>query len=954
MKNIEDIFREKASENSAYECLVTHWNVVKENASKVLSCVKMIFPHYTLHDESHSRAILENIQRVLGNDVVISLSVTDLWMLLCAAYYHDIGMFVDGTDIEKTFKDDSFFDYVEEIKNDASSALNKYAIIFERNNNKLNFKNDVKLDINSFNAARFLLADYMRKKHAKRSMNYVEENDNAMLLHNGLDRLVRFIANCCFLHYEDFEKVEKISKCENGVNGDDCHPMFIACMLRLGDLLDLDASRVSNVLLSHLYTSLPADSVIHNNNAMKCVSVSISSSEINVEIECDDCDSANEVDRLYTWIKDELNNQRNAWYSITSGIIANSLPMLGCLKITLTNGYDTLDNKYKPKFEIDAENAFKILQGSSIYSDKSQCMRELLQNAEDATYLRVFLENKEDLLDESVEIQDRYDKFLDYCRDEKYRIKVSICDINEECLICIHDSGIGMSKDDLRCLFKIGSGKRNLFKRDIIKQMPEFAKPSGAFGIGFQSVFLLTDEVYVETRRYDDGECINATLSSPLKKGFISIKTSSGRFHPYGTKIEFKLKNFGTRVNKSKIHNNFKKYYDELSNSFDFTKNDLLDAEIANIKDEICLFAEKSNISIELDGIKLNKEKKDKVKLLCRGKDIIAVSNFFPCDTQTLSPNYQTAVRYRNQIVRNPHFLPFIRFLRMDINILSGNADEILSLNRNELLEEYESKLFPIVVEELVKYIQSEFNARDSKFLTLFAMFVEYYDDKISEKRTELEKQWGKYLFSRAEKKINIATILKEKKSVKIIHSPSKRYLDINDKEVVVCGEIGDYEHFLVDVLIKKGYGYSFTSEPDEGTMRSGVYFFTPESQENWIDLKSWLYFQRFWKRRSLMPCVDYKKLTLKDDLRVIGSRDPMNIFEKISYPKTACPYISTGDYSEFKLEWRADDNFFEWVYKNRADEKVLLDEIKNEFERMKSDLEVVVDKINKKEAWDN
>ena len=954
MKNIEDIFREKASENSAYECLVTHWNVVKENASKVLSCVKMIFPHYTLHDESHSRAILENIQRVLGNDVVISLSVTDLWMLLCAAYYHDIGMFVDGTDIEKTFKDDSFFDYVEEIKNDASSALNKYAIIFERNNNKLNFKNDVKLDINSFNAARFLLADYMRKKHAKRSMNYVEENDNAMLLHNGLDRLVRFIANCCFLHYEDFEKVEKISKCENGVNGDDCHPMFIACMLRLGDLLDLDASRVSNVLLSHLYTSLPADSVIHNNNAMKCVSVSISSSEINVEIECDDCDSANEVDRLYTWIKDELNNQRNAWYSITSGIIANSLPMLGCLKITLTNGYDTLDNKYKPKFEIDAENAFKILQGSSIYSDKSQCMRELLQNAEDATYLRIFVDNEKELLDESSSLQKRYDKFLNLCRNEKYTIKISINKNADGYHICIQDSGIGMSKDDLKYLFEIGSGKKNSSKRNIIKRMPEFAKPSGIFGIGFQSVFLLTDEVSLETRQYDDGEVINATLNSPLKKGFISIKTDSGRFHQYGTKIEFNFKSSETRVDESKSHQNIKKYYDELSNTFDFTRNDFSDAEIANIKDEIYLFAEQSNISIELDGDKLNEKGKGEQKLLFKDNTLVAISKVWPCDTTTLLLQNQTCVRYRNQIVRNSQYLPLLKLLRLDINILSGNADKILSLNRNNLLEEYELNLFQFIVEELPKKIFTEFDIINPNFHVLYAMFLEYYNENVSNSGKSLEKQWGKYLFSRAKKKINIATILKEKKSVKIIHSPSKRYLDINDKEVVVCGEIGDYEHFLVDVLIKKGYGYSFTSEPDEGTMRSGVYFFTPESQENWIDLKSWLYFQRFWKRRSLMPCIDYKKLTLKDDLRVIGSRDPMNVFEKISYPKTACPYISTGDYPEFKLEWRADDNFFEWVYKNCADENVLLAEIKNEFERMKSDLEAVVDKINKKEAWDN
>ena len=954
MKNIEDIFREKASENSAYECLVTHWNVVKENASKVLSCVKMIFPHYTLHDESHSRAILENIQRVLGNEVIISLSVTDLWMLLCAAYYHDIGMFVDGADIEETFKDEKFFDYVEEIKKDTSSALNKYAIIFEQKDNKLNFKNDVKLDINSFNAARFLLADYMRKKHATRSMKYVEENDNAILLHSGLDRLVGFIAKCCFLHYEDFEKVEKLSKCENGINGDDCHPMFVACMLRLGDLLDLDASRVSNVLLSHLYTSLPADSVIHNTNALKCVSVKVSSSEINVEIECDDCDSANEVDRLYTWIKDELNNQRNAWYNITSGITAKSLPMLGNLKITLTNGYDTLDNKYKPKFEIDAEKAFEILQGSSFYSDKSQCMRELLQNAEDAIYLRVFVDNKEELLDESVTIQDRYEKFLAFCKDDKYRIKISIYDKDGETVICIQDFGIGMSKDDLKYLFKIGSGKNNSFKRDLIKQMPEFAKPSGAFGIGFQSIFLLTDEVHVETRRYDDGEQIIASLNSPLKKGFISIKTDSGRFRPYGTKIEFKLKNFETHVKKSESHNNFKKYYDELSNSFDFTKNDLLDAEIANIKDEICLFAEKSNVSIELDGIKQNETKNEKVKLLCRDKDIIAVSNFFPCDTQTLSPNYQTTVRYRNQIVRKTHFLPYIRFFRMDINILSGNADEMLSLNRNELLEKAESKLFETVVEELVKGIQFEFDTIDPKFRTLFAMFVEYYEDSNFTKKIEFKEQWGKYLFSRAEIKIDIATILKEKKIVKIVRSPSKRFLKINDNEVVLCGETGDYEHFLVDVLIKNGYGYSFTSEKDDEMIRSGVYIFTSESQQNKIDLKSWLYFQRFWKRRSLMPCIEYEKLALKDDLRVVGSRDSMNVFEKISYPKTACPYISTGDYSEFKLEWRTDDKFFEWVYKNRADENVSLDEIKNEFDRMKSDLDEIVNKINNKEPWDN
>ena len=54
--------------------------------------------------------------------------------------------------------------------------------------------------------------------------------------------------------------------------------------------------------------------------------------------------------------------------------------------------------------------------------------------------------------------------------------------------------------------------------------MPVYARPSGIFGIGFQSIFLITNKVEIETRRtiYDD--LIKMEIGTPIKGGFAIIK----------------------------------------------------------------------------------------------------------------------------------------------------------------------------------------------------------------------------------------------------------------------------------------------------------------------------------------------------------------------------------------------------------------------------------------------
>ena len=59
-----------------------------------LNAVSTLFPHYSLHDESHSITIINNIVRVLDKEKLGKLSAIDIWLILEASYCHDIGMVV--------------------------------------------------------------------------------------------------------------------------------------------------------------------------------------------------------------------------------------------------------------------------------------------------------------------------------------------------------------------------------------------------------------------------------------------------------------------------------------------------------------------------------------------------------------------------------------------------------------------------------------------------------------------------------------------------------------------------------------------------------------------------------------------------------------------------------------------------------------------------------------------
>jgi molecular chaperone HtpG len=121
----------------------------------------------------------------------------------------------------------------------------------------------------------------------------------------------------------------------------------------------------------------------------------------------------------------------------------------------------------------------------SLYTHREIFLRELISNASDALNLVRFRQ----LTDKTI---------LDH--DTPLQIRIEL-DQNSR-TFSIEDSGIGMTKDEL--VNNIGtiasSGTLQFLKNMQHQQKPIDASLIGQFGVGFYSVFMVTDEVMIETR----------------------------------------------------------------------------------------------------------------------------------------------------------------------------------------------------------------------------------------------------------------------------------------------------------------------------------------------------------------------------------------------------------------------------------------------------------------------
>lgn len=504
--------------------LWSSWDKAREDLIQPLSTIGSEFRNFSRHDESHSQEIIRIIGRLLGEEGVNALSATDTFLLLMGAYTHDIGMCLSFNAIAKEFQTEAVQKKIKALETHRDKQVAEAAQIWMGNYDKDKYLGKEYLwPLEVKNAGHILIAQIMREEHAERSAAYLNEDETfRRSLHlDDHTGLIDCLADIARMHCADFKEVYmKLTDCENGVMGetDNYHPKFLACMIRLGDLLDITQNRFNVYSLNQL-KNIPETSAAHKGKH-ECLKGQpyIRQDGIRATFDCKDDAVYREVISWYNTLEQELKDQRFVWDKIVPEELKGKYTPPQTEK-----GEQGVQIKYKGKelehpelmglqFNISSQRTFEMLKGGHIYENPGRVfLREIVQNALDATKLQIWkdmdthlpftlqkpdreIDSREKILfsdDIPASIYDKYPINLNVDYDKDRQAIIATCE----------DWGTGISEESLiRMTSQVGASRKADEKyNETIAEMPYFLQPTAAFGLGLQTVFYVTDEFTVDT-----------------------------------------------------------------------------------------------------------------------------------------------------------------------------------------------------------------------------------------------------------------------------------------------------------------------------------------------------------------------------------------------------------------------------------------------------------------------
>ncbi|MCH5212347.1 MAG: ATP-binding protein [Oscillospiraceae bacterium] len=563
--------------------LLESFHIIREKMEVNLRPVIALFPHYSEHSHEHSEHIISAIEKLLGSSRIETLSPADTWMLLVCAYMHDLGMLVQGKELESDWSTPEFQSYINSCKSSSDKDLKEAAAnvtsaewIGSNNIWPIHVYRDVIL----------LAAEFYRRKHPDRSRKLPHRLELAHSLSIVLSsdgsippRIQDVIGKVCFSHGISFMDMLNLLEDSDSLLGYVFHPRFVSSMLCLGDLCDLDNGRFNTMAIEsfgrltrknliHYYKHESVTSFVIQKDTISVI-FDIANQKIKQELKtgkhsvmhCTDKDLQNFCDEVLLetqnwigWIEDIVKNIKLYWNEFNFKDIEALSPNLN-YKI-LVDGKSTISSQKNMRFSFSNEKAYELIESYSLYNNKLIFIRELLQNSIDALKKQFWI----DILSgrwnhflKHLEVNGEIDykniqpfDFSDTSVFDYYKIKIHV-NHNEEQPIAefvIEDNGIGISKEDVEDRI-INTGNRDGIE-DAMSEMPEWLKPTSAFGIGLHSVFAITDMLFVKTKTDTDKTVYNINMHSGKSDGYIFMSIAEDQEIRFcncarGTRMEFSI-----------------------------------------------------------------------------------------------------------------------------------------------------------------------------------------------------------------------------------------------------------------------------------------------------------------------------------------------------------------------------------------------------------------------------
>lgn len=476
-------------------------------AGPLLALIPQTFRQYTDHDIGHCRNLIDLMGRFIPEETLRRLNGLELAVLLLSALLHDFGMFVK--DEERAAVKQAVLKSQEYGAFTAGHHARASAVEEARSAGE-HERAEVIQDS--------LLADYFRRMHPQRARDNVHANLKDRLVFRELD-ISPYVLDVCESHawgvYESGDPLhpeKTVSQLQTNcaVHAFPLNLQYIACCLRLADIMDFDRSRTPVVVFQNINFT-DEKSWEEWNKHLSVGGWTINDREVSFRTECTHPSFYVAVMEFLDWVDAELGHCRRLVVKEAPAGIAERY------RLHLPPVADRWDVEMKDKsylaggfrFQLEYERIMQLLMDKSLYPDPSLFLRELLQNALDAC------RNMEALAKE-------YD-YADYTP----RIAVwDYSDDPQDPRVVFQDNGVGMSRKIVENYFmRVG---RSYYRspefdaeRARLKQQGIELEATSQFGIGILSCFMVADRFEVETRRTGDRP-LHITIEGPTK--YFTIK----------------------------------------------------------------------------------------------------------------------------------------------------------------------------------------------------------------------------------------------------------------------------------------------------------------------------------------------------------------------------------------------------------------------------------------------
>ena len=570
---LEKHFEDLAKNYPTVQEIYSLWTLLKKRIEDELIHSRSVFVNYSFHDGSHSRSIVQAIERFLGDERICLLSATDTFMLLACAYSHDYGMAQTFDKVYHLLGSAEFERFLKEKGEKLHLLEEEDAWALE---NLLDYIKDKTphIPLNDIYFSIMLIIQlYLRPIHWKGVAEIKNDFDGLFLGHlkkrfiHGSEGIVEI----CMCHGQSVSELSLLSTRADGMVGDEYHPRFVATMLRFGDLLDLDNGRFPIWFIKEIARDksvVPSLSALHFYKHEAVSHLLITPKKIEIIAHCRSLEAEGSKDINQKITDAEREEMQKEIYKVASLIsdwteqlsrechqmVENwndiAQPDFGRPPANLdiriyVDGREYMAENKTLQMQMSQERVMHLLEGTSIYKDRYVGIREIIQNAVDASLLQLWkdiLQNryisyglsKDSVFPPESKINQASVFDLFDLLDEKkasifgnYNIQVEVIKdmVRHKVFIVVKDKGIGITKEDMQYISNIGSSKeKNVRINKLMEKMPKWLKPSGVFGIGLQSVFQLTDCIEFYTRQHNTPEQLISLYSYGKNQGKIEIR----------------------------------------------------------------------------------------------------------------------------------------------------------------------------------------------------------------------------------------------------------------------------------------------------------------------------------------------------------------------------------------------------------------------------------------------